>query len=94
MTLAVETGRSVNPGAISQLRFLITRRIEDLDGAVGRLETRQKEASDRAAHLGHQLEAAERAWGKGLRELSRVSPEAADTQHRLVTSTRADLAAL
>jgi two-component system sensor histidine kinase DegS len=94
MTLSVDVRRPVNPAAVSPIRFLITRRIEDLDGAMARLEAFQQEAGDRGAQLRDRVEEAERVWAQMLRGLARATPEAVDTQLRRLASTRADLAVL
>jgi two-component system sensor histidine kinase DegS len=94
MTLTAETGRPVNPSAISGIRFLITKRVEDLDGAAARLEARQADAAERRDQLHDRLEEAEIAWSHVLKNFDRFGAEDVDTQFRLVSSTRADLAAL
>jgi two-component system sensor histidine kinase DegS len=94
MTVTAETGRALNPSAISGIRFLITKRIEDLDGAVARLEARQADATERRNQLRDRLEEAEVAWMHVVKNFARFGAEDVDTQFRLVSSTRADLAAL
>ncbi|HYA00645.1 MAG TPA: histidine kinase [Candidatus Binatia bacterium] len=94
MTVAAETSRPVNPSAILGVRFLITKRIEDLDSAAARLEARQADAAERRDQLRDRLEEAEVAWSHVLKNFERFAAEDVDTQFRLVSSTRADLAAL
>ncbi|HBV93562.1 MAG TPA: hypothetical protein DEG26_02485, partial [Chloroflexi bacterium] len=94
MTVAAETGRPVNPSAISGIRFLITKRIEDLEGVALRLEARQADAVERRDQLRDRLEEAEVAWTHVLKNFERYAAEDIDTQFRLVSSTRADLASL
>ncbi|MGI8847105.1 MAG: histidine kinase [Candidatus Dormibacteria bacterium] len=89
-----ETVRSVNPSALSGVRFLITKRIEDLDAASARLQARQGHAAERRDQLRDRLEEAEISWGHLLKGLDRFAAEDIDMQFRLVSSTRADLAAL
>lgn len=91
---AGETARPVNPSALSGVRFLITKRIEDLDAAAARLEARQADATERRDQLRDRLEEAEVAWGHVLKNLARFAAEDIDSQFRLVSSTRADLASL
>ena len=94
MTVAAETGRPVNPSAISGIRFLITKRIEDLEGVALRLEARQADAVVRRDQLRDRLEEAEVAWSHVLKNFERYAVEDIDSQFRLVSSTRADLASL
>ena len=94
MTVTAENGRVVNPSAISGIRFLITKRIEDLDAAAARLEARQADATERRDQLRDRLEEAEVAWSHVLKNFDRFSADDVDTQFRLVSSTRADLASL
>ncbi len=94
MTVAAETGRPVNPSAISGIRFLITKRIEDLEGVALRLDARQADAVERRDQLRDRLEEAEVAWTHVLKNFERFTAEDIDTQFRLVSSTRADLASL
>jgi two-component system sensor histidine kinase DegS len=89
-----DTARPVNPSALQGVRFLITKRIEDLDSAAARLEARQGDAAERRDQLRDRLEEAEIAWGHILKGLERYAPEDVDMQFRLVSSTRADLASL
>ena len=89
-----DTARPVNPSALSGVRFLITKRIEDLDSAAARLEARQGDAAERRDQLRDRLEESEIAWGHILKGLERYAPEDVDMQFRLVSSTRADLASL
>ena len=94
MSVAAETGRPVNPSALSGIRFLITKRIEDLDATSARLEARQVDAAERRDQLRDRLEEAEVAWNHVLKNLERFAADDIDTQFRLVSSTRADLASL
>lgn len=94
MTVTAETGRPVNPSAIPGIRFLITQRVEDLDGMAARLESRQLDAAERGDRLRDRLEEAEVAWAHILKNFDRFGADDVDTQFRLVSSTRADLAAL
>ena len=94
MSVAAETGRPVNPSAISGIRFLITKRIEDLQAAGLRLEARQADAVERRDQLRDKLEEAEVAWSHVLKNFERFAADDVDTQFRLVSSTRADLASL
>ena len=94
MTVAAETGPPVNPSAISGIRFLITKRIEDLEGVALRLEARQADAVERRDQLRDRLEEAEVAWSHVLKNFERFAVEDIDTQFRMVSSTRADLASL
>jgi two-component system sensor histidine kinase DegS len=94
MTVAAEAGRPVNPSAISGIRFLITKRIEDLEGVALRLEARQAESVRRRDQLRDRLEEAEVAWTHVLQNFDRFAVQDIDSQFRLVSSTRADLASL
>lgn len=89
-----DTARTVNPSALSGVRFLITKRIEDLDVAASRLESRQSDAAERRDQLRDRLEEAEIAWGHIVKGLERYAADDVDMQFRLVSSTRADLASL
>jgi two-component system sensor histidine kinase DegS len=94
LTVAAETARPVNPSAISGIRFLITKRIEDLEGVALRLDARQADAVERRDQLRDRLEEAEVVWSHVLKNFERFAVEDIDTQFRMVSSTRADLASL
>src|ERR1039458_8363428 len=94
MTVAAETGPPVNPSPISRIRFLITKRIEDLEAVALRSEARQAYAVDRRDQLRDRLEEAEVAWSHVLKNFERFAVGGIDTPVRLVSLTRADLASL
>ena len=67
MTVAAEASRPVNPSAISGIRFLITKRIEDLEGVALRLDARQADSVVRRDQLRDRLEEAVAARSSRLR---------------------------
>ena len=85
---------TVNPSALSGVRFLVTKRIEDLDAAGARLEGRMADAAERRDQLRDQLEDSEIAWGHVLKNLARFGPDDIDKTFRVLASHRADLAAV
>jgi two-component system sensor histidine kinase DegS len=89
-----EVAPVINPSALSGIRFLITQRIEDLDALATRLEARLADASTRRRELLDRSEENEVAWGHILKNLTRYNPDEVDNTFRVVSSTRADTAAL
>ncbi len=89
-----DTQLPVNPGALTGVRFLVSKRIEDLDGSASRLESRLSDAGERRVELRDQLEESEVRWQHILKNLVKFNPEDIDKTFRLLSSTRADLAAV
>jgi two-component system, NarL family, sensor histidine kinase DegS len=89
----VETAPTMNPSALSGVRFLVTKRIEELDTSASALDD---ELAAVAAHL-QQLRtaqsAAEARWGKLLSALPAGDVNEIDAAFRSVAKVRADLAA-
>jgi two-component system sensor histidine kinase DegS len=75
------------------VRFLVSRRIEELEGAVSAAEdelTQTSDSQDRGAVAVRELET---AWNAMLRALPEGDPDAIDDTFRRLASARADLAA-
>ena len=89
-----ESTFAVNPAALSGVRFLITKRIEDLDASASRLEARLGDAGERRTELRDRMEESEVAWGHVLKNLERFGADDIDKTFRVLSSTRADLAAV
>jgi two-component system sensor histidine kinase DegS len=89
-----DTPAPLNPSALAGVRFLVSRRIEELDAAAGRLDAALAETSQRRSELREKLEDSEITWGHVVRNLSRFKPDDVDNAFHSLAGLRADLALL
>jgi two-component system sensor histidine kinase DegS len=85
---------TVNPSALSGVRFLLTQRIEDLESAAARLDTRLAETEQTREELRRRTQESEKRWRGLLDHLAGVDPEQLDNGFRSLARFRADLAAV
>ncbi|GAC1339658.1 MAG: sensor histidine kinase [Candidatus Dormibacteria bacterium] len=91
---AGEPTTAINPGALSSMRFLVSKRIEELDGAAARQEGRLTEVARRRAELRDRLEEIEVTWGHVVRNLSRFTTDDIEKAFNATAVARAELAVL
>ena len=84
----------VNPSALSGVRFLLTHRIEELDGTSARLDARLTETSATRDELRRRNTESEARWTAILARLADARPDEVDTAFRNLARLRADLAAV
>ena len=89
-----EASVAVNPAALSGVRFLVTKRIEDLDASATTLETRLSDAAEKRNDLRNRVAESEATWAHILKDMPRFKPEEVDQTFRALSSARADLAAI
>jgi two-component system sensor histidine kinase DegS len=85
---------AVNPSALSGVRFLISQRIEDLEGASARLDARLAETADTREELRKRTQDSEERWRALLQHLEGLDPDELDNGFRNLSRFRADLAAV
>lgn len=83
---------TVNPSALSGVRFLVSRRIDELDSGAAKLEAGIAEAAERREELRTQIEEAERRWTSTMDNLKDRHADEIDASFRQLASLRADLA--
>lgn len=88
-----EDAPPVNPSALSGVRFLLTRRVEDLEAGAARLDTRLAETVEARDELRRRTTESEGRWKDLLSRLTEVTPDGLDTGFRNLARFRADLAA-
>jgi two-component system sensor histidine kinase DegS len=90
----VETeARALNPSALSSVRFLVSKRIEELEAAADSHETELTETVTRRDQIQGRVQHLAVAWEKLLSELPQADPERVDSAFRALAAARADLAA-
>jgi two-component system, NarL family, sensor histidine kinase DegS len=85
---------TVNPSALSGVRFLLTQRIEDLESAAARLDARLADTADTREELRRRADDSEKRWRGLLDHLSGLDPDELDNGFRSLARFRADLAAV
>jgi two-component system sensor histidine kinase DegS len=85
---------TVNPSALSGVRFLLTQRIEDLESAAARLDARLADTADAREELRRRTQESEKRWRGLLDHLQGLDPEELDNGFRSLARFRADLAAV
>jgi two-component system, NarL family, sensor histidine kinase DegS len=85
---------TVNPSALSGVRFLLTQRIEDLESAAARLDARLADTADTREELRRRTDDSEKRWRGLLDHLSGLDPDELDNGFRSLARFRADLAAV
>lgn len=91
---AGEPTTAINPGALSSMRFLVSKRIEELDAARSRREARLSEVVRRRADLQDRLDGIEETWGKVVRNLGRFTTDDIENAFNSTGVARAELAVL
>ncbi len=94
MSVSVENKLAVNPSAIAGVRFLISRRIEELENSAAKQEARLLSASQRRGELREKLAAAETLCKHVLGNLSKLSPAEVEEAFTSLANARGDMAAL
>jgi two-component system sensor histidine kinase DegS len=85
---------AVNPSALSGVRFMLTQRIEDLEAASARLDTRLADTAEAREELRRRTEDSEARWKTLLEHLDGLDPDDLDSGFRSLSRFRADLAAV
>jgi two-component system sensor histidine kinase DegS len=85
---------AVNPSALSGVRFLLTQRIEDLEAASIRLDTRLAETAEARDELQRRTQDSEKRWRVLLDHLEGLDPDELDNAFRSLSRFRADLGAV
>src|SRR5580658_4790440 len=89
----VEVAATMNPGALSGVRFLVTKRIEDLDATAASLDDELAAVATRLQELRTAQHEAEGRWGALLSVLPAGDVDEIDSAFRTLAKIRADLAA-
>jgi len=89
----VETAPTMNPSALSGVRFLVTKRIEELDTSATALDEELAAVATRLLELRSAQSAAEASWGALLSVLPAGDVDEIDSAFRTLAKVRADLAA-
>jgi len=94
MTAGVESERrTLNPSALSGVRFLVSKRIEELEASADACEAELSTTTTRRDRAQATVQRLAVAWEKLLAELPHVHPDAVDSAFRELAAARADLAA-
>src|SRR5579864_5087949 len=93
MVSEVETAPTMNPSALSGVRFLVTKRIEDLDATAAALDDELSGVAVRLQELRAAQHEAEGRWAALLSVLPAGDVEEIDSAFRTLAKIRADLAA-
>ena len=88
-----ESPAAVNPSALSGVRFLVSKRIEELDAAAGEIEAELLQTATRATQLRVHVDEAEARWRTLLSGFSGGAVDELDTAFRVLAAARADAAA-
>jgi two-component system sensor histidine kinase DegS len=97
MLLSVATAEPtalVNPAALSGVRFLVSKRIEELDAAAGRHEARLSEAAGGRADLRERLQDAEDGWRRIVGDLGGFGAGDVDQAVQSLAGVRVAIATL
>ena len=84
----------LDSSALDDARFQLTRRIEDLETAALRLDTRLADTADAREELRRRTEESEGRWQSLLDNLAGVDADELDSGFRTLSRHRADLAAV
>ncbi|MFN2450963.1 MAG: sensor histidine kinase [Candidatus Dormibacteria bacterium] len=91
---AGEPTTAINPGALSSMRFLVSKRIEELDAAGTRQDARLSEVAQRRAELRDRLEDIEVTWSHVVRNLGRFTTDDIEKAFNSTAVARSELAVL
>jgi two-component system sensor histidine kinase DegS len=83
----------VNPAALTGVRFLVSKRIEELEGVAASAEQALAEVATRREQIQIRIEDLEQRWNALLAGLPNGSADQIDSAFRVLAATRADLAA-
>jgi two-component system sensor histidine kinase DegS len=86
--------RTVNPGALTGVRFLVSKRIEELEALGESLERSLNETAASQEAVSRELERLEVRWDAVLRTLPAGDPNIIDSVFRQLAATRANFAAV
>jgi two-component system sensor histidine kinase DegS len=89
----VETAAAVNPSALAGVRFLVSRRIEELEALAAEIDADLIQTAQRVDQLRTRVDDAETRWRKLLAALADGAVQELDDAFRTVAAARADLAA-
>lgn len=85
---------TVNPSAISGVRFLVSKRIEELEASASKQEGRLVEANQRRTDLRAEIDAAEAACSHVRRNMQRLNPDEIAGAFSHAATARSQLATL
>lgn len=85
--------RTLNPAALSGVRFLVSKRIEELESESDSHEADLTRAVARREQVASRVQDLSAAWERMLADLSRVNPDAVEASFASLATARADLAA-
>src|SRR5437588_10100095 len=89
----LDTVRALNPSALAGVRFLVSKRIEELEEATATTEDLFSVSVSSRDDIRQRMERLETQWQAILSELPHADPEEVDTACRELASGRADFAA-
>jgi two-component system sensor histidine kinase DegS len=89
----VETVAALNPSAVSGARFLVSKRIEELEAAATATETLLVRTTTARDELSRRLDTLEQRWHAVMRDLPRVGSTQVDSAFRALAGVRSDFAA-
>jgi len=85
--------RQLNPSALSGVRFLVSKRIEELEAGVDGLDAELNDTISRRSRAEGRVHQLNAGWEELLAQLQTARPESLDSAFRQVATARADLAA-
>ena len=94
MVTPLADARVVNPSALTAVRFLLTQRIEDLEAASVRLDSRLADTAETREELLRRTQDSEKRWKSLLDHLDGLDPDELDKAFSSISRFRADLAAV
>lgn len=89
----LDTARALNPSALAGARFLVSKRIEELEEATAKAEDQVAVSAGTSDEIRHRMEHLEARWNDLLADLPHCDPGELDTVFRALASARADHAA-
>lgn len=89
----IDTAAALNPSAVSGARFLVSKRIEELEGAAATAESHLVRTTTARDELARRLESLEQRWHAMMRDLPRVGSTQLDSAFRALAGVRSDFAA-
>jgi len=93
-TAGVDTRpKALNPSALSSVRFLVSKRIEELEAGADGLDSELNATIARRARAQARAQSLAGSWERLLGELQHVHPDAVDGAFRELAEARAELAA-
>jgi two-component system sensor histidine kinase DegS len=89
----VDAAPPLNPSALSGARFLVSKRIEELQAAAGASEANLMRTTAARDELSRRLEQLEQHWQAMLRDLPRLGSTQVDSAFRALAGVRSDFSA-